>query len=101
MAHAVGLGGTGQARRALYAGAHARARRFQEALAERDADFIARASLSAGPGLRLGCFESRRRAGFVGPVVQSAGGPPAAKGVWPAAASLFDRALARGARRRG
>ena len=66
------------ARRQAHGGAHARARRFRQALQGRAADRNPRVPVSARAGLRLGGAQGRRRARRHRPEIQSAGRPPAA-----------------------
>src|SRR5438067_1406397 len=88
-----------QARRPLHARAHARAGRFQEALAERGADRAARAALPARARVRLGRAERRRGARVVGPALQPPGRQATAEGVGPGPAGMPDRTAPRGHRR--
>ena len=90
-----GRGRDDRDRREIHGRAHARARRFRQALQVEPADRGARIPVSAGAGLRLGRAQGRRRARRHRPEVQPAGGADAAGGLRPGAAGRADHAAAR------
>ncbi len=88
-----------QARGKPYRRAHARTRRFRQALQGKPADCDPRIPLPAGAGLRLGRAEGRSRARRHRPEIQSADGTRAAETLRPAAAVHTHHAAARRSRR--
>ena len=80
---------------------HPGARRLPEALESAAADRAARAPLSAGPGLRLGGAQGRRRARRHRPALQPPRGPGPHARREPRAPGRHDAASAGGHRRRG
>ena len=95
-----GCGRHDQAGRLAHGGAHARARRFRQALRRATTHRDPRVPVSAGAGLRFGGAEVRCRTRRHRPEIQSADGPRAAGAARPAAADRADHAAAGRHRRR-